>query len=49
MTAQYEVFAVRYATREAHRHEHFIGGNPHAAAAAPDQVSGPLMKHMMPK
>ena len=26
---QYEVFAIRYATREARRHEHFIGGDPH--------------------
>ncbi|MDA8252897.1 MAG: N-acyl homoserine lactonase family protein [Rhodospirillales bacterium] len=25
----YEVFALRYATREARRHEHFIGGDPH--------------------
>ena len=29
MTAEYEVFALRYATREARRHEHFIGGDPH--------------------
>ena len=29
MTAQYEVFAIRYATREARRPEHFIGGDPH--------------------
>jgi len=49
MTAQYEAFAVRYATREVHRHEHFIDGDPHAAIAATGQVSGPLMKHMMPK
>jgi glyoxylase-like metal-dependent hydrolase (beta-lactamase superfamily II) len=26
---EYEVFAIRYATREARRHEHFIGGDPH--------------------
>src|ERR1700729_4405946 len=29
MTAEYELFALRYATREARRHEHFIGGDPH--------------------
>ena len=29
MTPQYEVFAIRYATRAARRHEHFIGGDPH--------------------
>ncbi|HVC63421.1 MAG TPA: N-acyl homoserine lactonase family protein [Acetobacteraceae bacterium] len=29
MTADYEVFAIRYATREARRTEHFIGGDPH--------------------
>jgi glyoxylase-like metal-dependent hydrolase (beta-lactamase superfamily II) len=29
MTPEYEVFAIRYATREARRHEHFIGGDPH--------------------
>jgi glyoxylase-like metal-dependent hydrolase (beta-lactamase superfamily II) len=26
---EYEVFAIRYATREANRSEHFIGGDPH--------------------
>jgi len=26
---QYEVFALRYATREAQRRDHFIGGDPH--------------------
>jgi glyoxylase-like metal-dependent hydrolase (beta-lactamase superfamily II) len=25
----YEIHAIRYAMREAHRHEHFIGGDPH--------------------
>ena len=25
----YEVYAVRYATREARRADHFIGGDPH--------------------
>ena len=25
----YEVFAVRYATRDAQRKNHFIGGDPH--------------------
>ncbi len=29
MTAEYELFALRYATRAARRHEHFIGGDPH--------------------
>ncbi|HET8996509.1 MAG TPA: N-acyl homoserine lactonase family protein, partial [Acetobacteraceae bacterium] len=29
MTAIYEVFAIRYATRAAHRSDHFIGGDPH--------------------
>ena len=29
MTEQYELFAIRYATRQAHRAEHFIGGDPH--------------------
>ena len=28
---EYEVFALRYATRAARRHEHFIGGDPHDA------------------
>jgi glyoxylase-like metal-dependent hydrolase (beta-lactamase superfamily II) len=28
-TDQYEVFAIRYATREARRRDHFIGGDPH--------------------
>jgi len=27
--AEYEVFAIRYATREARRSDHFIGGDPH--------------------
>jgi glyoxylase-like metal-dependent hydrolase (beta-lactamase superfamily II) len=27
----YEVFAIRYARRDARRHEHFIGGDPHDA------------------
>ena len=26
---EYELFALRYATREARRHVHFIGGDPH--------------------
>src|SRR4029077_7541931 len=26
---EYEVFALRYATREARRRDHFIGGDPH--------------------
>ena len=28
---QYQVFAVRYATRDARRRDHFIGGDPHEA------------------
>jgi glyoxylase-like metal-dependent hydrolase (beta-lactamase superfamily II) len=28
---QYEVFAIRYARRDARRHEHFVGGDPHDA------------------
>lgn len=27
----YEIFAIRYGTRDARRHEHFIGGDPHDA------------------
>jgi hypothetical protein len=26
---EYELFAIRYATREARRSDHFIGGDPH--------------------
>jgi hypothetical protein len=26
---EYELFAIRYATRDAQRSEHFIGGDPH--------------------
>jgi glyoxylase-like metal-dependent hydrolase (beta-lactamase superfamily II) len=29
MTAEYQLFAIRYATRNAQRHEHSIGGDPH--------------------
>lgn len=29
MTAVYELFALKYATRQANRSEHFIGGDPH--------------------
>ncbi len=29
MTDTYELFAIRYASRKANRHEHFIGGDPH--------------------
>lgn len=29
MTADYELFALRYATRPANRSDHFIGGDPH--------------------
>jgi glyoxylase-like metal-dependent hydrolase (beta-lactamase superfamily II) len=32
----YEVFAIRYARRDARRHEHFIGGDPHDAPMAMD-------------
>jgi glyoxylase-like metal-dependent hydrolase (beta-lactamase superfamily II) len=31
MTATYEIYAIRYAWRDARRHEHFIGGDPHDA------------------
>ena len=32
MTApNYRIYALRYATRAARRHEHFIGGDPHDA------------------
>ena len=31
MTPNYEIFALRYAKRDARRHEHFIGGDPHDA------------------
>src|SRR6185436_15249172 len=27
----YEVYAIKYARRDARRHEHFIGGDPHDA------------------
>ena len=27
----YEVYAIKYATRNAFRHDHFIGGDPHDA------------------
>ena len=26
---EYELFAIRYATRDARRSDHFIGGDPH--------------------
>src|SRR3569623_2781265 len=29
MAPNYRIYALRYATREARRHEHFIGGDPH--------------------
>jgi len=29
MTAEYELFALKYATRKANRSDHFIGGDPH--------------------
>ena len=32
----YEVYAIRYARRDARRHEHFIGGDPHDAPMAMD-------------
>jgi glyoxylase-like metal-dependent hydrolase (beta-lactamase superfamily II) len=31
MNEMYEVFAIKYATREARRTEHFVGGDPHDA------------------
>ena len=30
-TPSYEVYAIRYARRDARRHEHFVGGDPHDA------------------
>ena len=27
----YEVYAIKYAWRDARRHEHFVGGDPHDA------------------
>lgn len=33
---EYEVFAIRYATREARRPAHFVGGDPHDAPMAMD-------------
>jgi glyoxylase-like metal-dependent hydrolase (beta-lactamase superfamily II) len=32
----YEVFAIKYARRDARRHEHFVGGDPHDAPMAMD-------------
>ena len=33
---EYELFALRYATRAARRADHFIGGDPHDAPMAMD-------------
>ena len=33
---EYELFAIRYAMREARRADHFIGGDPHDAPMAMD-------------
>ena len=33
---EYELFAIRYATRDARRSEHFIGGDPHDGPMAMD-------------
>ena len=33
---EYELFAIRYATRDARRSDHFIGGDPHDAPMAMD-------------
>jgi glyoxylase-like metal-dependent hydrolase (beta-lactamase superfamily II) len=33
---EYELYAIRYATREARRRDHFIGGDPHEAAMPMD-------------
>jgi glyoxylase-like metal-dependent hydrolase (beta-lactamase superfamily II) len=42
---EYEIYAIRYATREARRAEHFIGGDPHDAPMPMDYftwvVTGP--------
>ncbi len=34
--ANYEIYAVKYATREARRSDHFVGGDPHDAPMAMD-------------
>jgi hypothetical protein len=33
---EYKIFAIRYATREARRADHFIGGDPHDGPMAMD-------------
>ena len=33
---EYELYAIRYATREARRSDHFIGGDPHDGPMAMD-------------
>ena len=37
---EYELFAIRYATREARRSEHFIGGDPHDGPMPMDYSCG---------
>src|SRR3954467_14037442 len=36
---EYELFAIRYATRDARRSEHFIGGDPHDGPMPMDYFS----------
>lgn len=36
---EYEVYALRYATREGRRSAHFIGGDPHDAPMRMDYYS----------
>src|SRR4030095_14173301 len=33
---KYEVYAIKYARRDARRHEHFVGGDPHDAPMSMD-------------
>lgn len=42
---QYEVFAVKYATREARRADHFIGGDPHDGPMAMDYFLWAIIGH----
>ena len=38
---EYELFAIRYAEREARRSDHFIGGDPHDGPMPMDYSCGP--------
>jgi hypothetical protein len=41
----YELFAIRYATRDARRGAHFIGGDPHDGPMPMDYFCLPLAIH----